>query len=653
MRIPHFVVKERKPTNWWMYSLLSLTVCILGLVFTGLMSHALGAELDMQLETLGSPSAEDYRRRQFFTPIPDTTAGDGVHAPFVMAATAAHPMTPHRVVPDTSRHLAPFGRRLLAIEDSDTSDASDTVVRFKRSVGRRNFKFEKVSSDFRPYDQDYRESMIMLALPGLFFAVGSVIFGLVFCCCRKFDKCGGKSPREQGYTGMQRNLPKIVLFLCFIGVAGMCALGYIGNFQTDRGLKKFFDIVVLAATQVSSQGKRIVSTLERLENTTFPALQAESEAVETVTLNARDEVLLWNLVRLIFINVGLVGAFLVTLAGMWGLLCGSGTCAYMVFVFGIPVLFITWISFAVHLPGSIMIADLCPQIDQFVQGDDAKQHPAISIWVSCFQNASFGDTFNISQKGVERKIGDINRVAPSFFINGTIFYNTSQTAYEQLETLDDQLVLMEDQLDDNIDAGRYPDDQFPESIDPFGNEINDFRSYARNLRNIKKMESCETQRNAFNQVKLVLCLDVLTGADLVLGAQGFIGCILFFAVWMGILGKKRFPPENKFREYHAGLDLEKATGPKDFIHTPGQPPAKAWGDPDAKAGSSKGKAGASAGAGAGGSRVAPQQGHGKQRLPPVSGTDFRAHAQASDQARNRQAPAHNNLPAPRPNGRQK
>ena len=330
--------------------------------------------------------------------------------------------------------------------------------------------------------------------------------------------------------------------------AGAAALGYVGNSQFSAGLNEFFEKLVNAVSQEVATSTDIASDLARLSEQTganngtdFQALLDAAKESEEVTLSSRDFVLKYDLWRLVLINIGFAFSLLVGLLLFLGALCGSAGCSMGSAYLGFFTLFGLWFSFGVHLPTSIMLADLCPAIDDFVASEDATENEAMATWVTCFQNSSVTESYELATDGVVSMIGEVNRAQAEFDINLPVTINATLAIEDQLLTFDLRMLEIEDELWIMLDDYAI-EDSAPVSI-----WIDYYRRYASVLRSVVRLESCDIPREAFEELKLVLCLDMLEGLDFILGATGAIGCLLLVSVLVAVKGAKRFPSENKKR----------------------------------------------------------------------------------------------------------
>jgi hypothetical protein len=516
---------------------------------------------------------------------PDPSTGATSSASATATATPSSSATPEPSSSPSSAETATAGAK---------SAASSTIVKFKRSVGRRNFKFEKVEPIFRPYDQDYRESMIMLSFPGFGLAFLALLTGTIFGVMRGCrGKCGGPYPSSRGYTGLQRNLPRATIFLGFLVILACAGLGYTGNVGVRSSLRSFFSEILLGVTSTTALTEEVVGILARAEklanastaNTTerYDLLLAEAATTRTVTDNIQRELSAYDDIRFILINIFFAAAVIMIVLAMLSALCGAVGCTATLSIWlGFASLVALWCTFAVHLPTSIMLADLCPAIDEFVASPDAVRSPSISVWVQCFQNDSFSDVFEIASTGLVVSLDDLNTFSVAQGLGVAVAFNrtaalpetsggssnatagtgagansaaaaaggngtggsnsstiiiTGDVMVPQIPSIDAQLLDYEIKLLDLLDSGQIED------VEPYYAPLSTARLYSRTLRKADDLRTCEIAKGSFDNVKATLCVEMLTEMDFVLGAAGMAASMLIFVTWAEVLGKKRFDPK--------------------------------------------------------------------------------------------------------------
>ncbi|KAG2523569.1 hypothetical protein JM18_004477 [Phytophthora kernoviae] len=104
------------------------------------------------------------------------------------------------------------------IEDGDTSRA--------RVYADPDSTMDKKGAEAKL--KEWATGVIGFIIPGVVLAILSLLTMIFFficrCCC---GRCGGRSPREEGYTCMQKFLPLLFFVLFTIGIVGVSAAAFV------------------------------------------------------------------------------------------------------------------------------------------------------------------------------------------------------------------------------------------------------------------------------------------------------------------------------------------------------------------------------------------------------------------------------------------
>jgi len=234
-------------------------------------------------------------------------------------------------------------------------------------------------------------------------------------------------------------------------------------------------------------------------------------------------------IRLATINGGFIVAGCCAIFGMLGALFNQSFFCKIMLVSGVISLLFLWLSFAIHIPVAVMVADFCDGIDQILdqQGNSSSNSnstadaieniPGLSLFIKCLTNDSYSASVTLLDNSMNTALATLNQITWNYYkeIYTIHTYNTfpaaqfqglpsnAQVAWTTNKMLLDGLVTIQPELDDLV--------------------------------------NCSFARDGFNQTRSNLCLSVLQALDLITGAQGLMGCILLVGLICGVLGLKRFP----------------------------------------------------------------------------------------------------------------
>jgi len=435
---------------------------------------------------------------------------------------------------------APFShisRHLMATE-SETQQKADeaagkAIIEFKQSIPRYNFHGQRVNNTFAPTDVNYYESLIVMAIPCFAIALVSCLAGCCFFigrnCC---NLCGGKDPKPEGYTVKERYIPKqLLLALGLITILGSI-FGWIGNSNFSQGLTDFFNVIINTTQTLINGAGDIITKLRQLKSvnatsieSSITSLQNGVAAVQSTAENAQSVVQKYDKARQTVINVGYVLASVTALAGMIGSILNKGILCMLMGLAGFASLTFLWLSFGVHLPTSILLADFCVAIDTLTAGNATAFNSSgtfgLDTVLKCLQSADYSPALNLSYAGVDQALNKVNNFTlqflnVSFTVNNISLLNTSALPSPYNTQL--------------------------------ANQVDDINTFMAIIQELSQFANCSFVRKAFQDMQFSLCVTMLKGTDDIMGTQGLLGAIFIPGVYLAIVAWKRIEHPKKRRK---------------------------------------------------------------------------------------------------------
>jgi len=213
---------------------------------------------------------------------------------------------------------------------------------------------------------DYYSSLAAVAIVAFTIGFVSLIAAVSFCCCRYYlDLCGGIEAKESGYSVRERVLVKVFIFILAVFLMVIIIAGLIGNTQFDPGLKTFFDNLQneseIQATIIESIQPRLLEV--DYNQTMLKGFVAAVNYTASTTVQdgqkGRNYLTETDSGRLAILGLSFGCVIIAILTGciaaIFNLPKLSMITAFLSF-FGI---FLLWINVALHLPVSMVVADVC------------------------------------------------------------------------------------------------------------------------------------------------------------------------------------------------------------------------------------------------------------------------------------------------------
>eukprot|EP00753_Platysulcus_tardus_P022693 PLAT9905.1.p1 GENE.PLAT9905.1~~PLAT9905.1.p1 ORF type:complete len:569 (+),score=275.26 PLAT9905.1:25-1707(+) len=346
------------------------------------------------------------------------------------------------------------GRQLLGAAEEARERLGGQANSLKNQLPRLNYKFQSVPEEFDMENEEYRQSIIMVALlfgiipAGIYFVLG--IF--IYVCKFVFGTCGGKKVSEDGYTKTDRRCLKAVLFICSLVVIVGVIVGYVGNSSLDASIvaegseTKSAGLVATVSSGVDATASEVETAVEQLEATTSTlsvTLQdaAESDAsdklnnllkkIRTESKDARELSLRFEGYRLAVINICLIYALLVVAVAATA---GTYLKGWLAFIGSILAHFATvlmLVLFGLHLAASVLAADFCLEMNTYLEAPSAGNSAVggLSFYLSCVGNSTASPGIAVSQYALFNGYTSLNDASDLQLDGSSIIFPTATACF--------------------------------------------------------------------------------------------------------------------------------------------------------------------------------------------------------------------------------
>jgi len=428
------------------------------------------------------------------------------------------------------------------------------VSEAKTKVPRRNLKGETVPAIFDPTNRSYWESLGIIAAPCIIIAVLCCFFGSIFYIMRGCCNCfGGKEPKPGGYTLRERFIPKQLLLATAIIVIFASVFGFIGNGRFSQGTNEFFGTIIKTQNSFESitlSVKQDLTALQRfLGNQTvidqiFQALENGNSDFRSVIDNAYSQTKRIDRYRSTAIIISFVLGLVTSFCGVVGALLNKGTLCLVMGILGIFALFFLWISFGIHLPISIALADFCVAVQSFLESPTIEIPTGLDVFFKCIQNNTYELPISVAQTQLNEQLEQANNYTLSCCGFSITLENITQVNSSTIPT----------QFREDFENAQYV-----------------ITIFDRILHHLEAITNCSLVRDGFNGLQFSLCVTLLRGTDLIMSAQGGCAIVLIPGCILAIIGWKRFPnPAHK----HKKKDVEQVGNEYDYEENYDETPHK-------------------------------------------------------------------------------
>jgi len=418
-------------------------------------------------------------------------------------------------------------RNLLATDDDYEDKGISVFAKSRADMPRYNVKFQRVSNKFDPTNENYIESIGMITLPGFVIAFVIAIVASCFCCwrcCCGF--CGGKDPRPDGYSTLERWIPKIFILLFTIIVIAAAIFGWIGNMKVTKAVDDLFDVANNATDRYITLFNGIKVKLNQVQDVDPTDFINSINQLQDGVQDAKDQVKVasgyfnkYNVYREVAMEISFVFAAVSAAVGVLGVIFNKSFLCKIMFVLCCISLVVQWISFGIHLPLATIMSDFCIWVDAEINKTETDNNStSINDLLKCLTDASYNPLQDEVNEKLNETLVKIN--------------NVTQACCNKTETLDDIRNL-------NISS-------FPALFQPIIAQYNsDLQLYLSIIDDVLDISNCSYISTAYKKIKNILCTDMVNALTIIMGCNGVIGCVLVGMAILGVVGWKRFPPQEE------------------------------------------------------------------------------------------------------------
>jgi len=424
-------------------------------------------------------------------------------------------------------------------------ESAKALALFKANIPRYNFHFQPVNKTFNPTNWDYLQSIIMIAGPGVIIAILSCLCGCCFCVFRcGCGLCGGRGPKEGGYSLRERYIPKQFMIAITLIVVAAVVFGWISNGQLSDAVSDFFQTVIDTVDDFESKINRIANLLQSapgvdpqdIQDAVDPLLEGLGQFQDVAT-TVQEQANKYNKYREIAINVSFVVAGVSTLFGALGAITNKGFFCKIMFALSFLSLFVLWLSFGIHLPLGVILADACLALDSFLQQQGDSDPNGVGQILACLTNDTYTLAFDVGYSGLDDALAELNNVTVSCC---GVFYTVDNIS--------------------SLNASSFP----PPYDQLVASQLGTYSNFLSVIDDLASIANCTMVRNAFNRLKYIICVKMLRYIDLIMGCDGVIGIMLFPGIYCAIVGWKRFPnPKKKAKAKDAENGYQRGTTTQD------------------------------------------------------------------------------------------
>jgi hypothetical protein len=238
------------------------------------------------------------------------------------------------------------------------------------------------------------------------------------------------------------------------------------------------------------------------------------------------------------------------MAGIFGMLSGMlrrGVLSTIMMGMTFVTLVLTWVSFGVHLPVGVAVADFCYGMNDFIDGTVAPPVPGskvgVAYFVTCFEASTTEGVLNTTVTSLASDVFILNRDGRNV---PEVPFNISAEPFAQVPELESTLAAIKPSVTDQT------------------NQFQDAFSRADTLvgllRQTEDLLTCTSITQLYAGLEASLCLKVLQALDVILISQGLAGAFAVLAVFTSIKGMKRMRKLADHLKLNANNDDDTARG---------------------------------------------------------------------------------------------
>jgi len=371
------------------------------------------------------------------------------------------------------------------------------------------------SSTFDPNDAKYIQGLIILGAPGGILALSSIVFAAFFIILRySCGMCGSRQRSLKGYKKWEHYATRVFMIIFAFTVGVLCVIGVSGNSNAQSSFTSFTYGVNSSSISIESNLLYVQQLLLNFNpNTTatkpvasINQLQQTASHFQNNTNNSLGLVSGLNLSRTVVMGFGYVIIMIIMIVGLMGAFTKNGTLALVTAIGTCIGMGFIWLSYGIHFPLNVMVADICILINDTESGTDDLS--VMDYFLHCFGN----DTTNDTIYGAD--VIAINNIVTYL----TQARNDSQTRLNMIAN-----------STTNASSGFTAEEQ----------NLAEILNYTSTIKNLL---SCPYVSATFDEstIKAALCYSMVEALYKLWASQLAIGFLLGLATANAILGIKRF-----------------------------------------------------------------------------------------------------------------
>jgi len=275
------------------------------------------------------------------------------------------------------------------LEKWETDSLSAQIGNLFRGLPRFDIHFNRISADWNPTDQTYYESVGIVAFPlvaigVLYFLIG--IFSLLIKCCCYCCSTEKKVHISKKSAVVFARLRFFVTAFILLA-AGLAILA--ANFSMHGALSRAVNTAYDTEENMVGYLSDIESILSQLNDTQGIANQLrpfidQINQTAQVSYQYRDTINEVEDDRMLALY-GIAGFLsLIALLSIFSTCCSrkGAACIAVTVVLFAPI---CWILAGIHLYSGVFVADMCPQIEDWIlsQADSGSEQAIISYYIDC------------------------------------------------------------------------------------------------------------------------------------------------------------------------------------------------------------------------------------------------------------------------------
>eukprot|EP01114_Cavostelium_apophysatum_P014849 TRINITY_DN3946_c0_g1_i2.p1 TRINITY_DN3946_c0_g1~~TRINITY_DN3946_c0_g1_i2.p1 ORF type:complete len:572 (+),score=141.39 TRINITY_DN3946_c0_g1_i2:56-1771(+) len=386
------------------------------------------------------------------------------------------------------------------IDDVETSSFDSKVAKFYQELPRYNFHFRRVSSFWNPQSDDYYQSLGVIALPFALCICLSLVGALISICVKCLCLCV-KDKKPIKYTQGQIRFTKAKLVIVSLFLTAAAVLMGVANYSFHDSFTKATNVFIQTEDNMNSDINGINTILGNLNDSVAAPIREQFQPyVEIANQTQADSVHYRNFAKQVEMyrewtvyGVAAAGFIICVVIFLSGCCTSRRTafCNSSIILLWIPIMF-TFV--AVNVPAAVFVADMCPQIEEYL---DNQTQPNQAEWINYYLECLNTTTNPLLAAGtqVQTSIATYNG-----YLQEAEAHNVT-AAVDALEALIAELTTLENDLD--------------------------------------SLGNCTSTQAAWSEIKFYVCKHVLDAFTFIIIACLFSALVFPFAVCFGFELHKR------------------------------------------------------------------------------------------------------------------